>query len=144
MPFIATIEFLDSFGRRTTKRLETETDVLLTATAAVTTLLTQLDVLTDLQCVGVSYSLKDATQVFAGQPLSNIDRGATFRLRLNDGRMAPYKIPGFPLSKVIANGHIDPSDVDVQSYFANFADAGAFTLSDGETMVEVVSGELDR
>ena len=74
---------------------------------------------------------------------SNVDVGATFRLRLDSGKVASHKIPGFPISKVGGNRAIDPADVDVAAYFGNFETAGAFKLSDGETVDVVLSGTFD-
>lgn len=144
MTILATVNLVDSYGRPTTKRLETETDVLATAQAAVSALLTDLAAVTDLQCLSVGYSFKDGTQIFAGVAGSNVDVGATFRLRLVSGNVAAYKVPGFPASLVEANGSIDPADVAVAAYFDNFLAAGDFTVSDGESITEVLSGELDR
>lgn len=144
MPFIATVELIDSYSRRTTKRLETETDVLADAQTAVTALLATLDAVTDLQCLGVSYSLKDGSQVFAGAAGSNVDVGATFRVRLADGIVAAYKLPGFPTALVGAGGEIDVTQLEVTNYFANFEAAGAFTISDGEVITDILSGSLDR
>jgi len=144
MTILATVNLVDSYGRPTTKRLETETDVLATAQTAVGLLLTDLAAVTDLQCLSVAYSFKDGTQVFAGAAGSNVDVGATFRLRLVDGDIAAYKVPGFPASLVSANGSIDPADAAVVAYFGNFLAAGDFTVSDGEAITDILSGELDR
>jgi hypothetical protein len=144
MSIIATVSLIDSYARPTTKKLETETSVLADAQTAVTGLLTDLNAITDLQCVGVSYSLKDGTQIFAGVAGSNVDVGATFKVRLADGTVAAYKVPGFPAAKVGPSGEIDVTDADVVAYFDNFLAAGDFTLSDGEVITEIVSGSLDR
>lgn len=144
MTILATVNLVDSYGRPTTKRLETETDVLATAQTAVTALLITLNAVTDLQCLSVSYSLKDGTQVFAGAAGSNVDVGATFRLRLADGEIAAYKVPGFPASLVLANGSIDPAGAEVVAYFGNFLAAGDFTVSDGDVVTDILTGELDR
>jgi len=144
MAFVATVEMIDSYGRRTTKRLETETDVLADAQTAVTALLVDLDAVTDLQGLSVSYSLRDGSQTFAGVAGSNVDVGATFRVRLEDGGIAAYKIPGFPVSLVGAQGEIDVTQLEVVDYFANFLAAGDFTISDGENISEVLSGSLDK
>lgn len=144
MTILATVSLIDSYGRPTTKRLETETDVVATAQTAVALLLTDLDAVTDLQGIGVSYSLKDPSQVFAGVALSNVDVGATFRLRLASGSIAAYKVPGFPASLVGPNGAIDVTDLAVTNYFDNFLAAGDFTVSDGEAITDILTGQLDK
>lgn len=144
MPIVASIRMRDSFSRYTSKQLETETDVLATAQTAVDSFLTNLNPCTDLTVESVSYSFKDATQTLAGEASSNVDVGATFRGRVTSGEIAVVKIPGFPLSKVGANGFIDLSDVDVAALLDNWEAAGAFTLSDGEVIAEWIDGSLDK
>lgn len=144
MPFVAKLRMRDAFSRYTSKELETETDVLADAQTAVTAFLTDLNPCTDLTVESVSYSLKDATQTIAGEAGSNVDVGATFRGRVASGEIAVVKIPGFPLAKVGANGYIDLSDLDVAALLDNWEAAGAFTLSDGETIAEWVDGQLDK
>lgn len=144
MPIVATLVMRDSYERQTRKRLETETDVLATAQAAVTGFLSDLNPCTDLTVEHVVYTFKDVTQTIAGEAASNVDQGATFRGRVASGEIATVKIPGFPLAKVGANGYIDLSDVDVAALLDNWEAAGAFTLSDGETIAEWIDGSLDR
>jgi hypothetical protein len=144
MPLVAQLRMRDAFSRYTSKTLETETDVLATAQAAVTAFLADLNPCTDLTVEYVTYSYKDATQSVAGEAGSNVDVGATFRGRVTSGEIAVVKIPGFPLSKVGANGYIDLSDVDVAALLDNWEAAGAFTLSDGEVIAEWIDGQLDK
>ena len=142
--FEATILMRDAFQRKTRKTLETKTDVLATAQAAVTAFLTNLNPCCDLEVEAVSYSLKDATQVLAGEAGSNVDVGATFRGRVASGEIATLKIPGFPIAKVGANGYIDLADVDVAALLDNWEGAGQFTLSDGESIASWIDGSLDK
>ena len=144
MPLVAQLRMRDAFSRYTSKTLETETDVLATAQAAVTAFLADLNPCTDLTVEYVTYSYKDATQSVAGEAGSNVDVGATFRGRVTSGEIAVVKIPGFPLSKVGANGYIDLSDADVAALLDNWEAAGAFTLSDGEVIAEWIDGQLDK
>jgi hypothetical protein len=144
MPLVAQLRMRDAFSRYTSKTLETETDVLATAQAAVTAFLADLNPCTDLTVEYVTYSYKDATQSVAGEAGSNVDVGATFRGRVTSGEIAVVKIPGFPLAKVGANGYIDLSDADVAALLDNWEAAGAFTLSDGEVIAEWIDGQLDK
>lgn len=143
MAFLATVTLVDSLNTEVTKRYETETDVLATAQTAVAALITDLEAVTDLGVVSVTYSEKDVSEASAAAANSSVDAGATFRLRLTAGGVASHKIPGFPISKVGGNRAIDPTDADVVAYFGNFLAAGAFTLSDGETITSVLSGTFD-
>jgi hypothetical protein len=142
--FVATVLLKDSFNRYTRKKVETETDVLATAQTAVSGFLTDLAAVIDLECVGVSYVLKDPTQVFAGAASSNVDVGATFRGRVASGEVVTLKVPGITLSFVGADGVIDVTDVSIAALLDNFEGAGEFTLSDGESISEWLSGSLDK
>jgi multidrug efflux pump subunit AcrA (membrane-fusion protein) len=142
--FIVQLQLEDSYNRQVTKRLETETDVLATAITAVASLATDLAAVTDLALIKASYSNADVSAAFAGAAGSNIDVGATFRLRTTDGGVASYRIPGFDVTLANADGSIDPTGAEVVAYFDNFKAAGSFTLADGETITEVLSGQLDR
>lgn len=144
MAINATVQLVDSLGRVTTKTYETETEVLATAQANVASLITDLEAVTDLGVVSVTYSLKDDTEASAAGAGSNVDEGATFRVRLNDGFVAAHKIPGFPISKAIAGGAIPIDDSDVENYFDNFVPAGLFTLNRGNTVSELISGQMDK
>lgn len=143
MPFVASVTLVDSLNTQVTKRYETETDVLATAQTAMGELIADLEAITDLGVVSVTYSLKDASEASNAAANSSVDSGATFRCRLADGSVAVHKVPGFPISKVGGNRAIDPEDADVAAYFANFEAAGAFTLSDGENITSVLSGTYD-
>jgi hypothetical protein len=143
MPFSATVRLIDSLNREKSKTYEMETDVLATAQTAMALLITDLEAVTDLGVVSVSYVFKDDSEASAAAAGSNVDEGGTFRLRLNNGKIASYKIPGFPIAKAASGGNIDVSDVDVAAYFANFEPAGSFTLSEGNTVSDVLTGSMD-
>jgi hypothetical protein len=143
MAIIATLTLVDSLNTQVTKRYECEATTLAQAAIDMNLLLTDLGSITDLGIVSVTYSEKDTTEASAAGAGSNVDVGATFRLRLADGGVASHKVPGFPIAKVGGNRAIDPTDADVVAYFDNFLAAGAFTLSDGEVITEVLSGTFD-
>ena len=142
---IATVVLEDSLNTQVTKRYELEATTLLQAAIDIGLLAADLLAVTDLGIVSVTYSLKDVAEASSPAANSNVDTGATFRLRLTDGSVASHKIPGFPISKVGGNRAIDPTDADVVAYFANFLAAGAFTLSDGEVIAAdgILSGTFD-
>jgi hypothetical protein len=143
MAFIATVTLVDSLNTQVKKRYEMETDVLATAQTVMVDVIADLEAVTDLGVVSIAYTEKDDTLESAAAANSSVDAGATFRLRLTDGGVAVHKIPGFPIAKVSSNRNIDVSDADVVAYFNNFFDAGALTLSDGETISAVLSGTFD-
>lgn len=142
--FIATASLRDAYGRITRKRYETETDVLATAQTAVAGLLTDLALVSDLGVDSITYSLKDATGATVPDSGANVDVGGTFRGRLVDGSLVAVKLPGVKASFVDTNGGIDVTQTDIAAYLDNFEGAGAFTVSDGESVAEWISGELDR
>lgn len=144
MAITATLNLRDSFGRLTKKKLETVDTVLATAITHVNAYAALLATLTDLALESVEYHATDLTGAFAGEDDSNVDVGATFKLRLADGSFASYRVPGFVLSKVSGSGTVDPADSDVAALFALFATGGALRVSDGEAVDTVIFGELDR
>lgn len=142
--FTATVTLQDGKKRQTTKRYETKTDVLATAQLAVLALAADLLAVSDLGIVTVTYSLGDDTEASSAEATSNVDVGATFRCRLNNTKVAAHKVPGFPMAKVAPGGSIDVTDADVAAYFANFESAGEFTVSEGNHIIELLSGQLDK
>lgn len=144
MAITATLNLRDSFGRLTRKKVETTDTVLATAITHVNAYATALDALTDLALESIEYHAVDLTGNFTGEEDSNVDTGATFKLRLTDGSFASYKIPGFVLSKVNASGSVDPADSDVAALVALFASGGSLRVSDGESVDAVIFGALDR
>lgn len=143
MAIVATVTLVDSLNTQVTKRYECEASTLAQAAIDMTGLITDLEAISDLGIVSINYSEKDVTEASAAAEDSNVDVGATFRVRLADGGVASHKVPGFPIAKVGGNRAIDPDDADVAAYFENFEAAGAFTLSDGEVITAVLSGQFD-
>jgi hypothetical protein len=143
MALKATIGLVDSLSTEVVKRVECEATTLVQVLLDLAELITDLEAVSDLGVTNVSITEKTAAFASAAAEGSSVDAGATFRLRLADGSVASHKIPGFPISKVGGNRAIDPEDTDVAAYFDNYKAAGAFTLSDGEVITEVLSGTFD-
>jgi hypothetical protein len=143
MALKATIGLIDSLGTEVVKRVECEATTLVQVLLDLADLVEDLEAVTDLGVTNISITEKTAAFASAAAEASSVDAGATFRLRLASGGVASHKIPGFPIAKVGGNRAIDPEDSDVAAYFANYEAAGAFTLSDGETITEVLSGTFD-
>jgi hypothetical protein len=143
MAIVATVVLIDSLNTQVTKRYECEATTLTQAGIDMNLLIVDLEAISELGVVSITYSEKDVAEASAAAALSSVDMGATFRVRLADGGIASHKVPGFPIGMVATNRNIDVEDADVVAYFANFLDAGAFTLSDGEVITEVLSGKYD-
>jgi hypothetical protein len=144
MTIICTLLLKDSMSRYSRMKVEYDGDVLADANTAVDGLLTDLNACVDIECVGVSYSQKDATQIFSGEAASNLDVGATFRGRTASGKIATLKFPGFKQSLVAAEDRIPVSDVTVAALLDNWEAAGDFLLSDGEAVAEWLTGRMDK
>lgn len=142
--FVATVVLTDDHGRTVKKQLETETDVLATAQAAVGALLEDLVAVTDLGVVAVHYSNRDASEATSPVEDSNVDVGATFQGRLTTGDIAVLKIPGIKSSYVGPQGVINVEDEDIAALLANWLTAGAFTIANGKTVSTWLSGTLDK
>jgi hypothetical protein len=146
MPFFS-LSLVDAFGRRTTKRIEVETQILLADYQAIATdVAGKLDAITDLQLVRMDLvlSMGETFDVVAG---ANVDVGGTFTGRIDggEGKQASHKVPGFKLGKVDPDGTIDLTDADVDAYLDLYlAAGGTLLLSDGEQMEAWVKGHLDR
>jgi len=142
--FSATMTVIDSKNRQVTKRYETDTPVLATAITQTAALVTTFEAISDLGVVIITYSNADDSEASAAAAGSNVDTGATFRCRLDNGKIAAHKVPGFDLNKVATGGGIDTEDADVAAYFAHFESAGHFRMSDGQYITAVLSGTLDK
>lgn len=144
MAFAATVELQDSYGRKSSKRVETTAATLADAITAIGLYLTDLAAITDLACLKVSYHSEDTSGAFSGQAGSNVDVGGTFRVLLDNGKYAAHKVPAIKATLVDSGGNIDVADALIVAYFANFLTGGDCRLSEGNFVVSVVSGILDR
>src|SRR3972149_4440836 len=102
MAFRATLEMDDSMNRTVSKSLECEATVLATAITDVAALLTDLEAISDLGVVKVSYSSKDTSGAFDENDPSNVDTGATFSYRY--------------ASAILTGGYIPVQEEDVANY----------------------------
>lgn len=143
MSIVATVVLQDSLNTQVTKRFECEATTLAQAAIDMNLLITDLEAITDLGVVSITYSEKDITEASAPAANSSVDAGATFRVRLDNGKVAAHKVPGFPIAKVSTDRNIDVTDADVVAYFDNFLAAGNFTLSEGNVVTAILSGKFD-
>lgn len=75
---------------------------------------------------------------------SNVDEGAHIVARKDDNYNVSLAIPMPEASIRNADGTIDIESALVTDYTSNFTAAGDFTVSDGELIVELIGGTLDR
>jgi len=140
------VEMIDAFGRRATKRFQSDPAVLDFATALsnAADLVADLAALSELRVlaytVGQRVTYSDTVDTGA-----NKDEGATLVVELIDNKRHAMKVPG-PIQTIRnADGTIDVTDASVLNYVANFLDGSTlWTVSDGETVSEVLSGTLDK
>lgn len=75
---------------------------------------------------------------------ANVDEGLTMTVEKVDGFYGTLKVPA-PVNSIFnADGSLDVIDALPVAYIANFAVGGGFTFSDGENLVALVKGKLDR
>lgn len=144
MAITATVILIDSLNRQVRKVYETTDTVLADAKTHVAAMVAELEAVTDLGVVSVSYTDQDDSLASAAAANSNTREGATFRVRLDNGKVGVHKIPGFPISKADSDGNIPVSDADVAAYFTNFESGESFRLSDGQYITAVLSGKMDK
>src|SRR3989304_5649763 len=130
MAFRATLEMDDSMNRTVSKSLDCEASVLAPAITDVAALLTDLEAISDLGVVKVSYSSKDTSGAFDENDPSNVDTGATFRLRTPLGEVVSYEIP----ENIVGGVLVKPSSgIPFSDYAVNLsAVAGANSLNDSD------------
>lgn len=143
MAFGVSLTLVDAYKRNTTKRYEGTATTLAQSQLDSQALTDALGSLTLAGVVKETHSV-DNLVFEAAQAGANIDAGATLHCRLNNGRLAPLKIPAVNASIINADGTVDISASVVTEFVALFEQTGPFRLSDGNYVVAVEYGELDR
>jgi len=143
--YICSVELQDAYGRKTTKRYQSDPAVadFTTALSIASDLVDDLAALTELRVL--AYTVGQRT-IYADSESTgaNKDEGATLVVEKTDNYRAVLKVPGPIQSVRVADGTIDISAAEVAAYIANFADgATRWSLSDGEYLTGIVSGRLD-
>lgn len=134
---------VDAYGRTTTKRYEGTSTLMADAITRSASLLGDLLALSDIGSLKITYS-QDEISSSAAATGANLDAGMTLHCRLDNGKMYPLKVPVPDATVINADGSIDISNTLVTDFVANFMLAGYFRVSEGNYVVSVVSGELDR
>jgi hypothetical protein len=143
MTIYINITWDDSYGRSTTKRYESNRATLadcLTDAAAL------IAAMADISDCGVrKFEVLDVVpNPVAAEELANIDVGGTLHTTLDNGHGYAMHIPCIKAEKVGGGGVIDVTDEDILTFAALFETAGHFRMSEGNFLVSVNSGELDK
>jgi len=142
--FVLYVELVDAFNRNTAKRFAMNAGVTTFALAqtAATDLLTDLEAVTEARIL--AYTISERT-VYTDSVTSgaNRDEGVTLSVRKEDSRKDVLRIPAPVKSFVNPDSTVDITATPIVNYTDNFLAAGEFTLSDGESIAEVLSGVLD-
>lgn len=148
--FTLNVTLQDAYGRTTRKLYKTEDIVgvdvgaeYLTAQGFATTLLTALSNLSEAEIL--YYNLgREVTYSDTADPGANVDEGMTALARKTNNKLVVLKVPA-PVNAVFnPDGTLDVLDAVVTAYTNHFIATGGFTISDGENIVALVSGRLDK
>lgn len=146
----ASFSFQDSYGRRTTKRIELQPQTLLADYETVlTAMVGHLDAVTDLALVRVDLTFDGIVSGFAEDATCNVDVGGTFSGTINggNGKKASFKLPGVKSSFVQSDGSILVSEGDAIQTLLSWFEDGQLEyayLSDGEEIDTWLKGSLDK
>jgi len=140
-----TLRFRDAYGRTKTKRVELYSQDAEDMEAAAAVIAAEFQEVSDAHIE--TYFVTGVNNV-AGSPAagSNIDAGVTVSCLMEDTSKAALKWP-CPTSDIIASdGSLiltDADVIDVEELFQSGVGQVAL-LSDGETVVDFLSGQLDK
>lgn len=142
--FLLSIQMQDAWGdkRRTTKRFTL--DVLDWAAAGIRagTFLTAWSNITGLDVL--KYTLGQETPYTDTVTAeANMDAGATISCDLGGGKRAALKIPAPEVTILNADGSVDLTDALVTALESEYL-SGDVTISDGEVVLDFLSGKLDK
>ncbi len=148
--FNVTMVLQDAYGRKTRKLFETEdisaadvgAEFLLARTAAAG-LATDLAALTEAELLWYHIG-EEVTYTDTADSGANVDEGLTMVVDKPDSKRGNLKVPA-PINAVFnADGTLDLTHSAVTAYVTNFQSGGDFTFSDGEKVVNLISGRLDK
>lgn len=143
MAFDVSFTLVDAYARNSTKRFEGEATTLAQAQTDATALLADLAAVTLMGAYRRTFSVAESVSeaVEAG---ANVDAGGTLHCRLDNGKQYALKIPAINPALVNPDGSIDITATAITDYVANFEAAGAYKVSEGNVITEILYGELDR
>lgn len=143
MAFLIDVTWLDDYGRTTTKRYGNDRALLADAITDATALVAAMADVSDAGSIKyqVIYTGVLSNAAVAG---ANVDTGGTLHCTLDNGKGYALKIPMIMAAKVGTGGNIDVTDADIVTLVALFKTGGHFTVSEGNVIDDVKSGELDK
>lgn len=147
MNFETTWIFKDSKETYKRSRWEIVANDLTDLATKVGQIATALNAVTDLALVSVETKVQLTGVGFAGESVSNVDTGATFRCLLETTdetvKHGIFRVPGFKASLVDLERVVKLTEAEVAAFLA-FLTAGDILISDGEIVSAVISGRWDK
>lgn len=143
MAISVTFNAVDDYNRESLKRFEGVATVLATAQTDATNLMADFAAVSLAGVRGRTFNVFEV-QSEAVETGANVDAGGTVHVRLNNGKKHALKIPAIDPALVNPDGTIDITAQAITDYVANFETAGQFRVSEGNYVVEILYGELDR
>jgi len=143
MAFLINITWLDDYGRTTTKRYENNRTLLADALTDAAALIAAMADISDAGVVkfDVQHTVANPVAATAG---ANVDVGGTLHCILDNAKGYALHVPMIMAAKVGPGGVIDVSDADIITFTDLFLTGGHFRMSEGNYLVSVESGELDK
>lgn len=143
MALLISVTYQDAYGRTTTRRVGTVSTTLAAAAVDAAALVGAMGDISDL---GVTkFSIEETTpDVIEPIEGSNIDVGATLTAILDNSKKYPLHVPGIKDTKLNADGTVKIDDAAIVAYVALFLTGGHLRVSEGNFVVEVIHGELDK
>jgi hypothetical protein len=143
MTINVSLTIVDDYKRTGNKRFEGRATVLATAKTNADDLLADFAAITLAGCNLRTFTEAEV-QSEAVETGANLDAGATIHCRLNNGKGYALKVPAIDPSLVLSDGRVDIAAPAIAAFVANFEAGGQYTVSEGNTISEVLYGELDR
>jgi hypothetical protein len=144
MAFDVTFTLQDKYARRTTRRYTNTRALLADCQTDLATMIGMLETLSGCAVVKAEIGIPSTydTEPDSG---ANIDAGATLHVRLNNGKLYPMHIPAITSTYLNSDGSVKIDNSDVTDFTGAFATSGGhWTISEGNTVASLESGELDR
>jgi hypothetical protein len=142
MSFEVTFTLQDAYSRRTTRRMTNTRADIADAQTDVTAMIATLEALSNAAVVKTAIAVV-ATYATSPEEYANLDAGATLHGRLNNGKLYPIHIPAIEVAKVNEDGSLDLADEDIVELETAMGSAGHWQISEGNTIANFESGELD-
>jgi hypothetical protein len=139
----AIVSLKDSMNRGMKKQVETVATTLADAETYFAAWLAAFQDVSDIGTEKVDYVLA-AAEENAAEAGANRDVGATLRVTLDNGKHYALKIPCIKSTLYDANGNIDIEDESILAYVALFETAGHLRVSEGNYVVALLSGAVDK